>query len=296
MIYKDYLQRLLFEEVAARCVFVRLEDVLQEVDRRSGDTPPVARQLLAEALLLSGLMSSGLKFAGRISLQIRAASGPLRMLVADCTDQGGLRGTASLEAEARLPEWSAQLVQALGQDAVLTLTLDPSQGGQCWQGIVPFEGASLADALAGYFARSEQLPTRFRLATDGRVAAAVMLQRMPGDGSDAEQWAHLEQLLATVQDAELLELPAETLLRRLFHAEPRRLFPPRELLFHCPCSRERVENMLLSLGRDELAGMAAESDPVEVRCQFCNQAYRFEPQELARLNPDADVPGSPTLH
>lgn len=296
MIYTDYLQRLLFEETAARCVVVRLENVLGEVGRRCDDAPPVARQLLFEALLLTALMSSGLKFSGRISLQIRSDSGPLRMLVADCTDQGGLRGTVSVNAEERLPDQVGDLIRPLRASAVLTLTLDPSEGGQRWQGIVPFEGQCLADAVAGYFARSEQLPTVFRLASDGQVAAAIMLQRMPGNGLDSDGWHHLEQLLATVQDAELLTLSAEALLRRLFHAERRRLFPARELRFHCPCSRERVEDMLLSLGPEELTGMASDPDPVEVRCQFCNQSYRFEPEELGALYPDDGVQGSPTLH
>ncbi len=292
----DYLQRILFEEVAARCVVVRLQDVLAEVGSRCRGLPPAAQQLLSEALLLSALMSSGLKFSGRLSLQIRSDSGPLRMLVADCTDQGGLRGTVSVAGDERLPEQAADLIASLGHGTVLTLTLDPSDGGQRWQGIVPFEGQSLADAVAGYFDRSEQLPTAFRLATNGNVAAAIMLQRMPGDGTDGDGWTQLQQLLATVQPAELLDLPAETLLKRLFHAERRRLFPERELRFHCPCSRERVENMLLSLGPEELATMAGEPETVEVRCQFCNQAYRFEPHELAALYPDDDVRGSPTLH
>ncbi len=293
---KDYLQRMLFEEVDARCVFVRLDAVLEAVRTRCDELPPVAQCLLDQALLLSALMSSGLKFAGRISLQIRASSGPLRMLVADCTDQGGLRGMLSLDAGAGLPQQVTGLIQALARDAVLTLTLDPSQGGQRWQGIVPFEGLSLTEAVAGYFERSEQLPTRFRLATDGRVAAAIMLQRMPGDGSDADQWEHLGQLLATVKDAELLALPAEALLTRLFHGESRRLYPARELSFQCPCSRQRVESMLIGLGAKELASMAEEPEGVEVRCQFCNQAYRFEPQDLAMLEPAGPVSSSPTLH
>ncbi len=296
MNYTDYLQRILFEDIDARCVVVRLESVLAEVARRCSDAPPAARQLLAEALLLSAAMSSGLKFSGRISLQIRADSGPIRILVADCTDQGGLRGTVSVQADAPLPEQAADWIEPLRKDAVLTLTLDPSDGGQRWQGIVPFEGSNLAEAVAGYFERSEQLPTLISLASDGDAAAAIMLQRMPGDGSDAQAWEHLEQLLATVRDEELLTLPPEQLLHRLFHAERRRLFPARELTFHCPCSRERVENMLLSLGPDELNSMAEEAEPVEVHCQFCNQGYRFEPDELAALYPDDAVQGSPTLH
>lgn len=296
MLYKDYLQRILFEDTAARCIYVRLERVLDEVGQRCREAPPPARGLLNEALLLAALMSSGLKFAGRISLQIRADSGPLRMLVADCTDRGGLRGTVSCDSELLLPEHESELIADLSKSAILTLTLDPSDGGQRWQGIVPFEGASLAEAVSGYFARSEQLPTHFRLATNGHQAAALMLQRMPGDGRDAEGWLHLRQLLATVKDSEMLELPGESLLRHLFHEQARRQFPARELAFHCPCSRERVADMLLNLGPVELAGMAQQDEPVEVRCQFCNAAYRFDEQDLAQLESESSHTGSRTVH
>lgn len=292
----DYLQRILFEDVAARCVFVRLEQVLHEVAVRCDEAPPLAQRLLNEALLLAAMMSSGLKFSGRISLQIRAESGPLRMLVADCTDQGGLRGTLRCEPDMPLPGEEAELIANLASTAILTLTLDPSEGGQRWQGIVPFEGASLAGAVSGYFERSEQLPTVFRLATDGKVAAALMLQRMPGDGRDADSWEYLQQLLATVKDSELLELSAEQLQQRLFHEQPRRQFPARALEFHCPCSRQRVADMLQALGAEELGQMIEQAEPVEVRCQFCNTLYRFDVDELAKLDGEPDPPGSRTLH
>lgn len=279
MKYKDYLQRVLFEEFGARCVYVRLENVLAEMALRA-DYPPASRRLLSEALLLAALMSSGLKFSGRISLQVRGP-GPLRLLVADCTDQGGLRATASGSADSL--EESASLIEAVGADAVLTLTLDPAERGQRWQGVVPLEGDNLAAALASYFARSEQLPTRFRLAVNESCAAALMIQRMPGSADDADGWNRLQHLLASASSAELLGLDGEALMQRLFHAEARRVYPPRALDFQCPCSRERVANVLVSLGPDELQAMVAEPEPVEVRCQFCNQVYRFDALDLAAL-------------
>ncbi|MGY6554506.1 MAG: Hsp33 family molecular chaperone HslO [Wenzhouxiangella sp.] len=293
----DYLQRILFRDVAARCVFVRLERVIAEVSDRNEQAPALGRRLLNEALLLVGMMSSGLKFAGRISLQIRSDSGPLRMLVADCTDQGGLRGTVTCADEFALPDDDeAALIANLREHAVLTLTLDPSDGGQRWQGIVPFEGSTLADAVSGYFERSEQLATHFRLATDGGQAAALMLQRMPGDGRDAAAWDYLQQLLDTVKDEELLSLSSEQLLRRLFHEQSRQQYPARALSFHCPCSRERVADMLLSLGPTEMEDMIGQGEPVEVRCQFCNALYRFETEDLAMLDATLDASTSRSLH
>ena len=281
MVYKDYLQRTLFEEIGARCVFVRLDQVIDEVLAR-GHYEADESQLVSEALLLVALLSSGLKFSGRISLQLRG-SGPLSLLLADCSDSGGLRGMLSWrEGIEHRPE-AVSLRGCAGPKAIMTLTLEPSAGGQRWQGIVPVEADSLADAVAAYFEQSEQLPTHFRIAVDGRRGAAVMLQRMPEQGSDEEAWNRLVHLFASTRREELLQLEGEALMRRLFHEESRRLFPARELAFDCPCSRERVRDVLVSLGEDELRQMASESDPTEVRCQFCNQRYRFDEQDLAAL-------------
>lgn len=294
MSHSDYLQRILFDDPGVRCVYVRLEQVQSEVFRR-GQYPPAGRRLLGQALLVAGLMSSGLKFSGRISLQLRGEAA-LRLLVADCTDQGGLRGVLSQEdASADLPLESG-LPALAGAGGILTLTLDPSDGGQRWQGMVPIEGGTLAEVVAGYFERSEQLPTRFRLAADDNGASALMIQRLPGEPADPDGWNRLIHLLGSVTDDELLGLPGETLLRRLFHAEPRRVFPPRPLHFHCPCSRERVAAALHALGGEELEHMATEPDPIEVRCQFCNQTYTFDPLDLAALRHGDVGAGGGSVH
>jgi molecular chaperone Hsp33 len=294
MIYKDYLQRLLFEDIGARCVFVRLEEVMKEVLLR-GEYDAEEARLLGEALLIVALMSSGLKFSGRVSLQLRG-SGPLQLILADCSDEGGLRGMlAWRDGEDKKPG-SLKLSDCLGKDSVLTLTLDPSDGGQRWQGIVELEGDSLAEAVRAYFDRSEQLPTRFVLAMDEQQGAALMLQRMPEEHADGEDWIRLEHLFASTSRKELLELDGETLMHRLFHEESRRLFPARELAFHCPCSRERVSEVLVSLGEEEIKDMAAESEPTEVRCQFCNQRYLFDSLDLIALMHGESSPADPTVH
>lgn len=294
MNHSDYIQRILFEDLGVRCVYVRLEKVQSEVLNR-GDYPVAGQHLLAEALLVAGLMSSGLKFSGRISLQLKGEAA-LRLLVADCTDQGGLRGMLSLAEPSAEFDLRAGLPALAGPGGILTLTLDPSDGGQRWQGMVPIEGETLADAIAGYFDRSEQLPTRFRLAAGGRRASALMIQRLPGEPADPDGWNRMIHLLASVSDQELLELAGDDVLRRLFHAEVRRVFPARALHFHCPCSRERVAAALLSLGIEELADMAAEPDPVEVRCQFCNQSYRFDPLDLVALQRGDLGAGGESVH
>ncbi|NDY94699.1 Hsp33 family molecular chaperone HslO [Wenzhouxiangella limi] len=294
MVYKDYLQGILFEEIGARCVFVRLERVVEEVLAR-GDYASDEARLLGEALLVVALMSSGLKFSGRISLQLRGP-GPLKLLLADCSDAGGLRGMLSWDEDRGERPPPDQLRACAGAGSILTLTVDPTDGGQRWQGIVPLEGDSPAEAVAAYFERSEQLPTRFHLAMSKSRGAGLMLQRMPDRPTDGEDWNRLQQLFATASRDEILDLDGETLMRRLFHEESRRLFPPRELAFHCPCSRDRVSEVLVSLGEEELRQMAAEPEPTEVRCQFCNQRYRFDRLDLtALLHGEAPQIG-PTVH
>ncbi len=294
----DYLQRVLFEDINARCVWVRLEAVIDEVLNETA-YPPAVAELLTQGLLVVATLSSGIKFKGRISLQLQSSAGPLSLLMADCTEQGGLRAIASLADDADFPDTADQLFAMLLNDGILTLTLDPPEGGQRWQGIVPLEGLSLAEAIEAYFLRSEQLPTRLRLAVnkgpEQSSACALMIQQMPGNGTDDDGWNRLLHLFATVGPAEMLQLAGDELLQRLFHEENRRLLPARSLEFYCPCSRERVLGVLQGLGANELADLAEKERVVEVRCQFCNRAYHFDQLDLAAIIQSGDE-GSSTVH
>ncbi len=267
----DHLQRVLLERANVRCVVAHLDDSCREILQR-GHYPDRLAQLLREALVIAALCSSGVKFEGRVSLQLRA-TGALRLLLADCTDEGGLRGLVRFDPEAILAAPSFREMTAGG---VLTMTVEPSAQGQIWQGIVPLTGDSLAEAIASYFEQSEQLETRVVLAVSDDAAAGVLIQRLPGPAEDQDGWRRAGHLLDTVRPEELLETDAETLLARLFHDEDRRLFPARPLRFYCPCSRQRVARVLRSLGEDELRAIIAERGEVEVACEFCNEQYHFD--------------------
>ncbi|MEN1727914.1 MAG: Hsp33 family molecular chaperone HslO [Pseudomonadota bacterium] len=278
---EDQLQRWMFENINARCVHVHLEQVLREVLQIQSH-PPLVEHLQAQALLVVSLLSSGLKFSGRISLQLQS-SGAIRLLMADCTDDGGLRCVARLNDDVELAESTDELWDSLVKDGVLTLTLEPSDNSERWQGIVPLEGRSLAEAMESYFERSEQLPTRIRLAADSQRASALMIQRMPGPSDDADGWNRLQHLMNTLGDGELETLPGVEVVTRLFHEEDRRQFPERSLRFHCPCSRQRVSEVLVSLGEAEIESMAAEGETVNVDCEFCGTRYDFDPIQLLEL-------------
>ncbi len=314
----DRLQRVLLEDANARCVVVHLERTLADVLARGAYPSPV-RRLLAEALVVTALCSSGIKFHGRISLQLRSA-GPLTLLMADCTDGGGLRGLVRI-APGASPAIDDSAnddpanddpandnpandnpatgdLRELAEGGVLTMTLEPFGRGQTYQGIVPMEGGGMAEAIEGYFEQSEQLPTRILLAVDGTRAAGVLLQKLPGEAQDADGWNRAGTLLGTLSSDELLGLDAETLLHRLFHEESRRLFPARPLRFECPCTRERVASVLRGLGDDELREIVATQGEVDVDCQFCNQAYHFDRLDLERLLliDDPETPDGGSVH
>jgi len=290
----DQLQRLMLEQANTRCVVVHLDQVYREVIGR-GHYPEMLARLLGQALSVAALCSSGVKFEGRVSLQMRT-SGPLKLLLADCTHAGGMRGLARFEPEAILGSTG---FGELASGGVLTMTIEPSGRGRTWQGIVPLTGESLAEAVADYFDRSEQLPTRLKLSVDETGAAGIMVQKMPGPAEDRDGWNRACALLDTLDGDELLHTDAETLLHRLFHEETRRLFPARPLAFHCPCSRERVSQVLRGLGEEELGEIVAAEGEIEVSCEFCNQQYRFDRLDVGRLLM-SDLPESdddaPTVH
>jgi molecular chaperone Hsp33 len=175
---------------------------------------------------------------------------------------------------------------------VLTAT---APGGERYQGVVPLEGAILGDALERYFEQSEQLPTRVWLAAGPQRAAGLLLQAVPGGDPSGEGWARATALAATLSSAELLGLPTETLLHRLFHEERVRLFDAETVAFRCGCSRERIEGLLRSLGRDEVESIVAEQGAVEITCEFCNRRYRLDAVDAAMLF-SGTAGGSDTRH
>lgn len=277
----DFVQTFIFEGAGVRGVMVRLRRSWQEVCAHA-DYPESVRELLGQTLVSSALFIATLKLEGSLSIQLRSDD-PLRMLFAECDSDGQLRGLA---------RWSlAQGERAsLPADGTLAVTIDNAATQTRYQGLVPLEGANLAQGFEQYFERSEQLPTRLVLATGANACAGIMLQRIASSGghepveADVDAWDRVRHLLGTVSDAELLDLPAPELLRRLFHQEDVRLFDARALQFSCSCTRERVARMLQSLGREEAqAALAGNDGKVGVTCEFCNQHYSFDAVDVTAL-------------
>lgn len=303
-------QKFLFEGLPVRGMLTRLTDSWQTLQgaRAEQPLPPAVMKLLGELSACALLMQSNLKFDGALIIQI-AGDGPVKLAVAEARNGLLYRATAKLhagEAGAVAEDAAfADLVNQRGQGRC-AITLDPTDRPvhvQPYQGVVQLnddEGLPLPDlaaAIEHYMAKSEQLETKVVLAADAQTAAGVLIQHMPlqGQGNlagqlSAEQQAEIADAFprvamktATLKAEELLTLPAETLLHRLFWEEQLRVFEPGTPRFACTCSRERVGRMLVGLGREEIESVLAEQGQVEIGCDFCGAQYRFDPVDAAQL-------------
>jgi molecular chaperone Hsp33 len=290
---RDTLSRFLLERSGVRGVVVHLDATWREIASRT-DYPPAIAARLGETCAAAALFTGHTKLDGRLSVQLKG-TGALRTLFAECTAAGTLRGIAHYEA----PLPSPLTPRAFGEGSLLAITIESTPPGASettrYQGLVGLDADSLAEAFEAYFRQSEQLPTRMLLAGHGERVAGLMIQQLPGGHGDEDGWTRCEALFETLGLDELAALPVETLLWRLFHDEGVRVLDRRPLSFACSCSRERVADMLRSLGPDE-SRAALDGDRVEVHCDFCGQGYRFEAgqiEALFRQGPTA--PGTETL-
>jgi molecular chaperone Hsp33 len=275
----------------ARGRVVRLGPVLQRIVAAHA-YPPVIAALLAEALVLTTLLGATLKDDGaQMTLQAQTESGPVELLV--CDYRGGeLRGYIKFDAD-RLAEMPADpSLYALFGKGYLAITFDQAATGERYQGIVPLEGATLADAAETYFAQSEQLPSLIRVAVGEGRAAGILTQYLPeGEEGrerlhvrvDRPEWEHVATLAGTVTDAELLDaaLSPETLIWRLFSEEDEvRVVGAAELTRGCRCDRAHITDVLSRFTAGERVDMADDRGVIAVDCAFCSRVFDIATAEL----------------
>lgn len=307
----DLIQPFQIEGRAVRGRLVRLGRLVDEVLEPHDYPEPVAT-LLAEMVALAAVLSAALKYEGVFTLQTKG-DGPVRLMVADVTSAGDVRGYAQFDAErlaalsAKPTAASAPVPRLLGAGH-LAFTVDQGTHTERYQGIVELTGPTLVECVHHYFRQSEQLQAGIKLAVgreeqdhggqdddDGAAgwrAGALMLQRMPPDsGAPAavleeseEDWRRAMTLMASCSAAELLDpaLAPNDLLYRLFHEDGVRVFAPGSLRAACRCSRERVERVLRSMPRSEIEELKVDG-AVVVTCEFCSSTYRLSDADLDRL-------------
>jgi molecular chaperone Hsp33 len=322
------LHKFVFEGMPVRGMLVRITDAWQEILQRhrdGGGYPAAVTELLGEMTAAATLMQANIKFNGALIMQIMG-DGPVKLAVAEVQPDLSLRATATVVGEVAADAPLSHMVNVTNQGRC-AITLDPKDrlpGQQPYQGVVPLFGdkreklEKLSEVIEHYMLQSEQLDTRLVLAADDKMAAGLLIQRLPLQGAanlagqsrqhdedqigQNEDYNRIAILAASLKREELLGLDADTILHRLFWEENLRRFEPMtgELgpRFACTCSRERVGSMLRSLGRDEVESILAEQGQVEVGCEFCGAQYRFDPVDAAQvfLQPAQQAPASDQKH
>lgn len=255
------------------------------------DYPRPVAMLLGEALALAALVGSLLKAEGRLVVQAQG-EGPVSLLVAEYNVGGGLRGYARIaEGQAEALEANRMSPASLLGAGHLVLTLDQGDNKTSYQGVVPLDGATLAECAENYFRVSEQTETCIKLAVGELYsneapplwrAGGILLQRLAADdarGDPEEDWNRASILFATLQDEELVDpaLAADRLLYRLFHEEGARMDTPAALADRCTCNEERLTGVMRQFPTEELHDLIEDDGKIHARCQFCSREYLIDP-------------------
>jgi molecular chaperone Hsp33 len=311
------LHKFLFDGLPVRGAIVRLTDAWQEILQRravntsTGPYPLPVQEMLGEMTAAGVLMQSNIKFNGALVFQI-SGDGPVKLAVTEVLTNLSVRSTVTMVGDLPADATLTDLVNVHGKGRC-AITLDPKDrqpGQQPYQGVVPLVDVdgqplqSMAAILQQYMRQSEQLDTVLVLAANDKVAAGLIVQRMPikGEANLAagaqnteevdqiglnEEYNRIAHLAASLTRDELLSLDVETILHRLFWEEKLLRFVPEDgeggPHFACTCSRERVGNMLRSLGQEESDSILEEQGMIEVGCEFCGQQYRFDAVDVAHL-------------
>jgi molecular chaperone Hsp33 len=284
----DRFVRFHFPELSIRGAWVHLDDTYRALIT-GRNYPAAVSRMLGEMASVTALMAGQLKHPGRLTFQMRDP-GPISLLVMDCTDKLGLRGTAQWDntfaAKLQNPDFHCLNTHGDAEDTAsrLMMTLDAQQFSTPWQSFVPLVGQSLSEAFGHYLTQSEQQPTLLTLAADDTRAAALFLQAMPGaDEADADGWNRMTHLFGTLTEQELLQLDPAPLLTRLFPEELISLAPGQALHHAGERNWDKVRNMVRGLGKDEVDAILREHGAVVIHDELSNQEYRFTPDEALAL-------------
>lgn len=301
------------ESLDVRGRIVRLGPALDDLLANHGYPDLVAR-LVAETAALAALLAAALKFEGRFTLQTQT-DGPVSMVVVDIQAPGKMRAYASFDADRVKALGSGYDAGKIIGRGHLAMTLSPPGDANRYQGIVALEGGNLEDAAHQYFAQSEQIPTRVRLAVAEEMqtkensrwrAGGVLLQFLPREATRARQadldpgdspegisrhevtpddaWVEAQSLIATVEDVELVDpvLSSERLLWRLFHEHGVKVFEVQGVVAECRCSSERLLAILKNFSAKERTSMV-EDGHIRVKCEFCGKRYDFKSDEFGLM-------------
>jgi molecular chaperone Hsp33 len=294
----DLVRRFVLERHPIRGHAVRLSQAWRAL-REHQDYPPAVQQLLGEAASAIVLLAATLKFDGVLTLQLQG-KGLVNLLVAQCTHDFKVRAMARHDAIGGEAGF-----RSLAGDGQLVVTVESTDRASSYQGVVPITGNSLAESLEAYFQQSEQLPTRVLLAASSGVVSGMLVQRIPGAGGTQEQldetaleaaWQKADDAMSSIARGQLLEDDVEQRLVDMFGVDEVRVFSGHEVRFECRCSRERVANVLRSLGVEEVRSVIEEQGACTVTCEFCQKPYKFDAIDVEQLFNNSAPQGSSSIN
>jgi molecular chaperone Hsp33 len=271
----DYVQRFLFEKLDVRGRLVCLTGAWKRMTEGRGYPPRIA-ELLGHSTALATILGASQKKdggrAGRVTLQVQG-SGPVKLLVADCTSDLRIRGMASHDGDD----------PSLGEGR-LALTFEDAESGQIYQSLVPLEGNGMSEIFQNYLERSEQRTSFLRLHASEGAVCGLLMEKLPGaDARDSDGWNRVCHLASTLELRETVDAQPYDLLVKLFPEELLRVFRLDAVEYHCPFNVQNVERVLRGLGREECESILAEKGEVVIKNEMCNHEYRFDRQAVETI-------------
>lgn len=280
--FADHVIPFVFESLPVRGELIHLARSWRRVLAEQ-DYAPVVRDTLGHAAAATGLIAQSLKFDGAVTLQIQG-DGDLRMLVMQCTSDLELRGMASTTEHTQARSFGELLNRAH-----CAITIDA--GERPYQGIVEVDRRSLAASLEAYFDRSVQVPSHVVLLASEEFCGGLLLQQMPGQAIDADDWRRLGLLAETLTKNDFRQFDGVELIGKMFAEDDVRVFAGKPATFRCRCSRARASEVLRMLGESEVRDVLEEQGRVEITCEYCGRRRRFDAIDVSGLFADNVAPG-----
>lgn len=279
----DQLTRLIFDDFNIRGVATRISNDADQLVSAHNYPEPLAK-LLLEAAAINAMLTTTLKFEGRISLQLQTPNS-LKLLLVQTTHDLQYRGVLRHE------DYANESFAELTKGGQMVITIEPDKGER-YQGIIALEGDSLISCIEGYFAQSEQLKTRLLVFSKPTGVFGLLLQALPDLSSD-EDFEHIETLAQTLTEEEAFELDNNDILHRLYHEERVRALADETIEFQCTCSRDKMLSTLQLLEADEIADILKTEGFIEIQCEFCLTHYKFHELDIKTFGA---VVGNETRH
>ncbi len=275
-----------FESLPVRGALIHLSRSWRRM-LRDHDYDALVTETLGHAAAATGLIAQSLKFDGAITLQIQGA-GVLQMLVMQCTSEFDVRGMAAVHMGSHVRDFAE-----LTENAHCAVTVD--SGERPYQGIVAIDDASLAASLEHYFDRSVQVPSHIALVANDNVAGGLLLQQVPGETIDADDWRRLHFLAETLSEKDFAGEAGMQLIGKLFAEDDVRVYEPRPVQFRCRCSARKTEDVLKMLGEVESRAALEELGRIEVTCEYCGRCRHFDTVDVERIFSDNVIPAPDSL-